>query len=75
MSKFLKLTSTILNTNYIHKILIIPNKYYIYCINHNINGLTIFGNGVISSNEIEIEVCATNHNLDYKIVSEFINKL
>jgi hypothetical protein len=76
MTRFLKLTSAILNTNYIHKILILPNKYYIYCTNYNINGLNIAGTGFIkTTNEFEIEVCETNHNLDYKIVSDFINKI
>jgi hypothetical protein len=75
MTTFLKISSVVLNTNYIHKILITPNKYYIYLIRNNIYGINFLGTGFIHSDEHEIEVCATKHIKEYNIVSEFINKL
>jgi len=53
MSKFLKLTSFLLNVNDIHKIVIHPNKYYIHIVSKKINGSNVniyhFGMGTISS--------------------------
>jgi len=79
MSKFIKLTNFLLNTNDIHKIVIQPNKYYIYIIGKKIDGFNwsigAFGLGNISSYTSEIEVCETKHSIDYKIVSDWINKI
>jgi hypothetical protein len=71
MSKFLKLTSFLLNTNDIHKIVIEPNKYFIYIATKKIYG---FIPGFFSSYTSEIEVCEKKHSIDYKIVSDWINK-
>jgi hypothetical protein len=77
MSKFLKLTKILLNTNDIHKIVIQPNKYCIHIVSKNINGFTWgiggFGLGNISSYTSEIEVCKTNNSTDYKIVTDWID--
>jgi len=78
MSKFLKLTNFILNTNDIHRIVIQPNKYLIYVVGKKMDGFNWgiggFGIGSISSYTFEIEVCKTNHSTDYKIVSDWIDK-
>jgi hypothetical protein len=78
MSKFLKLTNFILNTNDIHKILIQPNKYCIHIVIKKMDGFNWaiggFGLGNISSYTYEIEVCANNHSTDYKIVTNWIDK-
>jgi len=79
MSKFLKLTKYLLNTNDIHKIVILPNKYNIHIASKEIDGfITGFGGanfGYISSHTSEIEVCETKHPTDFKIVSDWISKL
>jgi hypothetical protein len=68
----------LINTNDIHKIIINPNKYYIYVMTKKFNGFSwLFagtGTGSISSYEEYIEVCETKHSIDYKIVTEWINK-
>ena len=75
MSKFIKLTNFLLNTNDIHKIVIQPNKYYIHIVGKKIDGgIGWFGLGNISSYTSEIEVCETKHLIDYKIVSDWISK-
>jgi hypothetical protein len=78
MSKFIKLTNFILNSNEIHKIVIQPNKYYIHIMSKRIDGFNFsifgFGIGKISSYSSEIEVCEKKHLIDYKIVSEWISK-
>jgi hypothetical protein len=78
MSKFLKLTNLLLNTNDIHKIIIQPNKYYIQIVSKKIDGFNwgigVFSLGNISSYTYDIEVCETKASTDYKIVSDWISK-
>jgi hypothetical protein len=78
MSKFLKLTNFLLNTNDIHKIVIHPNKYCIHIVSKKIDGFNWgvggFGLGSIYSYTSEIEVCETKHSTDYKIVTDWIDK-
>ncbi len=78
MSKFIKLTNFLLNTNDIHKIVIQPNKYYIHIVGKKIDGfswcISGFGIGTISSYFSEIEVCEKKHSTDYKIVTDWISK-
>lgn len=68
----------VLNTNYINRILIIPNKYKIYITNNEITGFQLFltgsGCGIISSDDDKIVICKTKDPMDYKIVSEWIDK-
>lgn len=78
MSKFIKLTNVILNTNDIFKIVINPNKYIINIVSKKMDGFTWsiggFGIGNISSYTSEIEICEIKHPADYKIVAEWIEK-
>jgi hypothetical protein len=78
MSKFLKLTNFIINTNTIHTIDIKPNKYTINIITKGISGFSWsflgIGAGSISSYTSTIEVCKNEHSIDYKIVSDWIDK-
>ena len=79
MSKFMKLTNFILNTNDIQQIIIKPNKYYIHVVSKKLGGFswTFWGSGAgrISSYTFEIEVCKTKHSTDYKSVSDWISKI
>jgi len=77
MVKFLKLTKLIINTNYIHSIVIKPNKYYLQVVSNKFEGanwsVVGFGIGNISSHNCEIEVCEIKNSGDYKIVSDWID--
>ena len=78
MSRFLKLTNVVLNTNQIHKILIQPNKYYIMTKKMDGFDFKIAGSGYgsISSNDrCEINVCEKENPTDYKIISDWISKI
>jgi hypothetical protein len=78
MTKFIKLTNLIINTKYIQSIVIKPNKYYINVLSNKFDGSNwnspIYGMGIISSYNSEIEVCETENSRDYKIVSDWIDK-
>jgi hypothetical protein len=75
MSRFMKLTNILINTNDIYKIIIQPNKYLIHICSKEIFGFNFIGIGYISSNSSEIEVCEIKHSIDYKIVSDWISKI
>jgi hypothetical protein len=76
MTKFMKLTNLIINTNYIHSIVIKPNKYYINFVSNKFEGSSWsiggFGMGSIFTHNSEIEVCENKNLNDYKIVSDWI---
>jgi hypothetical protein len=79
MSKFIKFTNYIINTNNIHAIDIKLSKYTIHIVSKGIAGFNWsfggFGSGSISSYTSEIEVCEIKHPNDYKIVSDWIDKI
>ena len=66
MSRFIKLTSTIINTSHISKILINPNQY-------QINLITNEFDGSVGSSMEEIKVCKKENPKDYKSVSDWID--
>jgi hypothetical protein len=78
MSKFLRLTTFLLNTNDIHKIVIHSNKYMIHVISKKMDGFGFgfygFGTGHLSSSTYEIEVCGKKHVNDYRKMTEWINR-
>ena len=74
MSKFIKLTSLIINTNQLNSILIKPDKYILYA-NNRINGYLFFMGGTISSDDEILEICAITEPSDYQIIKTWIYTL
>ena len=78
MTTFIKFSNAILNATHIHKIIIRPNKYYIYVGPAIVNGFNMnagaIGFGNISTTTSEFEVCKTKHPADYKILEDWIHK-
>ena len=70
MTTFLKLSSIIINTKYIQKIIIGPGQYYIKLMSNGISGgmfyFTSIGN--------EIKICANKDPIDYKILQNWIKE-
>lgn len=65
--KFIKLSSLMINTNYINKIIFKPNKYHIYVSNFNIDGMMLFSaSSVVTLNNDEYEICAINTQMIIK---------
>ena len=79
MSKFLRLTHFLINTNDIHQIVIRPNKYMIHMVSKKIDGFAFgvygFGTGFVSSSVYEIEICKQKHSDDYKKVTEWMDQI
>lgn len=78
MSKFLKLTSGIINERHIHSIFVVPNKYFIKVMSNEISGyywmFASWGVGSVDSYNSEIEICKIKNANDYKIVSDWIDR-
>lgn len=75
MSRFLKLTDMLINTNNINKIFIQQNKYYINIASKSFSGINFFSFGYIYSDNSNITICKTKNPKDYEIVTNWINKI
>lgn len=73
-STFLKLKGSIINTAHIRYIETHPNKYIIYMENIT-NGSQFMGAGSISTNPFKFIVGNKDHPQEYKILSEWIDRL
>ena len=74
MHKFIKLTSCVINTHHITKIISNNDKHYIY-MRKNIGGIFSVVFGIINSDDDIIEVCKNKHNEEYKTISNFIDNI
>lgn len=75
MSRFIKLTSAVINASHVTKILNYNNKYYIHMSDKHFGGVLVSGCGSLTTDDNIIEVCENKHKLDYIIVKEWIKDL
>ena len=79
MSKFLKLSTTIINTSRISTIWLnkesVPKKITINLIHHRFSGFMIYGSGSFWTKDSEIEICEKEDPQDFITVSNWIDKL
>ena len=75
MTRFIKLTSTIINTSHVKKIMIEPNKYCVHLSDQNINGSKFLLSGYIYSSDSKIEICKVKNITDYIIMNTWITNL
>ena len=75
MYRFIKLTSVIINSSKITKIVNTNNKYYIHMSDKGIDGFLFLTSGSVSSENHIIEVCEKNHKSDYTAVAEWIKNI
>ena len=73
MSRFIKFTSTLINTRYIRKISL-DNEMYKLHYHDGFFGVYILTLGMIDTCSKEITICKTNDPDDYKIMTEWIEK-
>ena len=74
MTRFIKLTSTIINTAHIKKIMIHADTYYLHLSDQNINGSNYLSGYVYTSNSI-IQICKEKNITDYTIMNTWVNNL
>lgn len=75
MSRFIKFTSTIVNTTHIKKVLIQKDRYCLYLNDQNINGSKFGWSGYILSSESKIEICKHTNLTDYTIMNNWVLNL
>ena len=73
MSTFLKLTTKIINKNFIHHIAINKDTFIIHLISNHTDGFVIFGGGGFNSYNTNIEICKITNLSDYKTVTDWID--
>ena len=72
MSRFLRLTNTLVNVNQIRFIDINPDEYKIKLISSNFRGVILFGSGNIESDNTRITITKKENLEDYTIVSDWL---
>jgi len=74
MTRFIKLTSMIINTAHIKKIMIHADNYYLHLSDQNINWSNYLSGYVYTSNSI-IQICKEKNITDYTIMNTWVNNL
>jgi hypothetical protein len=74
MSRFIKLSTMIINTSRICRIDVHPEIYDIRMIQTQFSGFIMFGSGGISSQNSDIEICKKTNPIDYHIITKWIDK-
>ena len=75
MNSFIRLSSVVINTNHIHKIVIQENKYHIH-LNRDYgmySGILYIYNKICSNSD-EIIICKNTNFADYTVITDWINK-
>jgi hypothetical protein len=79
MSRFIRLSTMVLNTNNIYKIKIEPSQYCIHINSKVINGgnwsISGFGIGTVSTFTYDIYIDKEKDPYDFQKVSDWINKI
>ena len=75
MSKFINLSSCLLNKLHIVEIIKQPSKYRIYLTNSHFSGSIFFASGHMSSHNNIIEICEKKNEQDYKIITNWIKSM
>lgn len=73
MSRFIRLTNHLINTNFIHTIFIQKDKFIISLMSNQMDGFFMFGGGGLQTYNTEFEICKEKHPIDYKIFTDWID--
>lgn len=71
-SRFLRLTSFLLNVNQIRRIDINPGVYKIHLIPSELSGFTLVGSGTFQSSAETYTATEKDNIIDYKLISDWI---
>ena len=74
MSRFIKLSNYVINTQLIRYINVLPAKYEINFIAGKFDGFLIFGSGNITSYDSRITICKKEDPDDFKYISNWIKE-
>lgn len=71
-SRFLRLTSFLINVNQIRRIDINPGVYKIHLIPNEFSGFTLVGSGTFQSSAETYTATEKDNIIDYKLISDWI---
>jgi len=72
MTRFLVLSSIIINPRHVSHISLKPKKYLIKLAHQSIDGAWLLGSGSLSSDRDVLEICEEKSPKDYAAVTEWI---
>ena len=75
MTRFIKLSLAIINTSHISKIINKNDKYLLYFCTSQLDSFFLVGCGGIISDTYKMKICKKENSDDYKIISDWIEKL
>lgn len=75
MSRFLKLSKTIVNLSHVSEISISEKKFVLFLTRADIDLFFLVGSGFLHTNHYVVNICAEKDANDYKIVSDWIDNL
>ena len=75
MTNFIKFSSILINTSKIKAIEMTNNKYIITLSTNILDGFMLFTSGYFKSINDKVEICEKQHPEDYKILTDWINKI
>ena len=75
MSNFIKFNNLLINTSKIKTIEMTNNTYIITLTTHTLDGFILFSSGYFKSINDKFELCENKDPKDYKILSDWINKI
>ena len=74
MSRFLKLSKCVINTQLIRYVLIEPTKYEFKLMSGTLSGAWLMGSGSISTDNSQVTICEKENPNDFKQVTEWIKE-
>ncbi len=75
MSRFLKFSNRLVNTAFIKRVDIEPDKYTLVLAGNHHAGIAMLGSGVIKSHEDIVWASKLEHPESYKIIDDWINHM
>ena len=75
MSRFLKFSNRLVNTAFIKRVDIEPDKYTLVLASNKHTGVTIFGSGFIQPNDDIVWASKLEHPDSYKVIDDWINHM
>ena len=74
MSRFLKLSKCVINTQLIRYVLIEPAKYEFKLMSGELSGTWMLGSGSVSTDNSHLIVCEKDSPTDFKSVTDWIKE-
>jgi hypothetical protein len=75
MSRFLKFSNRLVNTAFIKRVDIEPDKYTLFLANSYHTGIIMFGTGLMRPQDDIVWASKIDHPESYKIIDDWINHM